>query len=135
MISALIDPYTGLLRTKDQVVAIYTFDDTVNLVQDFTSSPTVVTQAIVSVRQNVPAVTSTNLYGAIIDGLAKATTQAELTSLTEGHVIVMTDGRDTSSYYSIYTTASHVSTSPNTLHLIGVQSPDLNPSVMKSLAN
>ncbi len=130
--NALIDPNTGLLRTKDQQVAIYTFDDTVRLVQDFTSNATIIAQAINGITSQ--GVTSTNLYGAIIQGMAKPVTQASLTSLSEGHVVVITDGRDTSGYFSVYQATAAINASENTLHLIGVQSPDLQPATMQQLS-
>ena len=130
--NALIDPNTGLLRTKDQQVAIYTFDDTVRLVQDFTFNSTTVAAAIDGIASQ--GVTSTNLYGAIIQGMAKPVTQASLTNLSEGHVVVITDGRDTSGYHTLYQATSAINASENTLHLIGVQSPDLQPATMQLLS-
>jgi len=127
--NALIDPVTGLLRVKDQEVAIYAFDDVIALKQDFSSDPLVISAAIDAIVST--AVNSTNLYGAIIKGMARLKTEATLNSLTDGNLIVITDGRDTSSYHSIY--QAQASIGSNTLHLIGVQSPDLDVNAINLL--
>ncbi len=119
--NALIDAVTGQLRVKDQQVAIYTFDDTVRLIQDFTTQAGVVSAALDRVASN--GVASTNFFGAIIDGMKKLKPNVTSTSLTETNLVVITDGRDTSSINSIYEAQSAAALNP--LYIIGVQSPDI----------
>jgi sugar lactone lactonase YvrE len=119
--NGLIDGVTGKLRVKDQKIAIYTFDDTVRLIQDYTSAPAQVIAAIDSITS--AGVASTNFYGAIIDGMKKLNPSVTSTSLTETNLIMVTDGRDTASLSSYYDALNSARLNP--LYIIGVQSPDL----------
>ena len=119
--NGLIDAVTGKLRVKDQQIAIYTFDDTVRLIQDYTPTPAQVTAAIDGITS--AGVASTNFYGAIIDGMNKLSPSVTSTSLTETNLIMITDGRDTASLSSYYDALNSARLNP--LYIIGVQSPDL----------
>jgi len=119
--NGLIDAATGKLRVKDQQIAIYTFDDTVRLILDYTSTSAQVIAAIDSITS--AGVASTNFYGAIIDGMNKLSPSITSTSLTETNLIMITDGRDTASLSSYYDALNSARLNP--LYIIGVQSPDL----------
>jgi len=102
----------------------------VGMIQDFTASGAAISAAIDSITSQ--GVTSTNLYGAIITGMSRLTTEATPTQLTEGDLVIITDGRDTSSYHTLTEAQQSVS---NTLHIIGVVSPDLDKQAIQSLAD
>jgi hypothetical protein len=77
----------------NQQLAIYTFDDVVTLRQGFTSDKTALGAAISTITRGSP---STNLYGAISTGASQWTDSFNLTNVTYGALLVITDGDDTS---------------------------------------
>ena len=78
----------------NQELAIYTFDDVVTRVQNFTSDKALLTTAIGTISRGGP---STNLYGAITTGASQWTDAFSLSNVTHGALVVITDGDDTSS--------------------------------------
>ncbi len=84
---------------KQQQVALYTFDDTVTLVKDFSSNNDSLTQAIDAI-QPAGAITPTNLYGAVIEGASLWEDQFDIAMITQGALIIITDGTDTASRHS-----------------------------------
>lgn len=76
----------------NQAIAVYVFSDTPFLLQDFTTDTLKLQQAINSIALGYP---STNLYGSIITALSRWTDQFTLNQLTQGSLIVFTDGNDT----------------------------------------
>jgi len=79
-------------KLPTQEIAIYTFDASTKLVLDFTSSPSELIAAINSIPET-DLVNSTNLYGAIIEVSDLWTDSYSLESITDGSLIIFTDGR------------------------------------------
>ncbi len=83
---------------ENQEIAIYSFSDNINLLQDFTSNVADLENAINSITVGYP---STNLYGAIITGLGRWENSYSLDGITEGYLIALTDGDDTQGSYTL----------------------------------
>ncbi len=81
-------------RSDQQIFAIYSFSDSPVLVQEFTSDVSVLESAIESIAVGSP---TTNLYGALIEGLSRWNDTNTLEKVTRGLVVVLTDGVDRSS--------------------------------------
>lgn len=75
-----------------QQIAVYTFDDRFTQVAAFTNNTTTLNTAIDSIVIGNP---STNLYGAIQQGVALWTDTATATGITKGFLVAITDGADT----------------------------------------
>lgn len=88
------DPNTGKsLIDANQTVAIYTFDDNIHSIVSFTNNITTLINGIDTIQGGT---SSTNLYGAIIQGASTWTDSFSIASVSTGAMIVVTDGRDTS---------------------------------------
>lgn len=77
----------------NQQFAIYTFASSVDLVQDFTSDVSTLTAAINSITLAPPG-TSTNLYGAVIEGANRWDDIYTINRIEQGFMVVLTDGSD-----------------------------------------
>jgi len=77
-----------------QEIALYSFNDTVSLLDDFTNH----TDNLLTTLENIqPAVsiTPTDFYGAVITGTSRVENSADLDQISQGNVIIITDGTDT----------------------------------------
>jgi len=81
-----------------QEIAIYKFSESVIKVQDFTSDRTILTSAINSLDVGFP---STNLYGAVIEGVSLWEEFYNLNEIQQGFLLLITDGRDTQSSHTL----------------------------------
>ncbi len=82
----------------EKQIAVYSFSDNVELLQDFTSNVTDLENAINGITLGFP---STNLYGALIEGLNHFQTSYSLDAITEEILIALTDGDDTQGSHSL----------------------------------
>ncbi len=112
-----------------QQIALYTFDDTVTLVKDFSSNADSLADAIDSI-QPAQAITPTNFYGALIEGTSRWDDHFDLTTITQGTLIVITDGTDTASRHRYQEALSAVK--GKSVYTIGVGN-ELSPDVMTAL--
>jgi len=77
-----------------QEVALYSFNDTVSLLRDFSSN----TDGLVDTLENIQpaiAITPTDFYGAVITGTSRVDDTFDLDQISKGNVIIITDGTDT----------------------------------------
>lgn len=81
-----------------QEIAIYKFSESVIKVQDFTSDRTILTSAINSLDVGLP---STNLYGAVLEGVSLWEEFYNLNEIQQGFLLLITDGRDTQSSHTL----------------------------------
>ena len=93
---AALQSYVSNLQAN-QELAIYTFDDTVSLVQNFTSDQAVLSTAIDNIARGNA---STNLYGAINTAAGNMNDVFNLNGVVYNSMVVITDGDDTSGYVS-----------------------------------
>lgn len=94
LLGLIIDVNGRSLLLPQQEIAIYSFDDTVTLLRDFSSS----TEGLVSTIENIQpaiAITPTDFYGAAITGAGRIEDSFDLNQITQGAVIIITDGTDT----------------------------------------
>lgn len=85
--------------SRSQQIAVYTFDDTVTQVIDFTTNHNDLASAIEGILYG--GTNSTNLYGAIVEGFGRFTNQFKLNRVDYGYLILITDGQDTAGYSSL----------------------------------
>lgn len=117
------------LLVKDQRVAVYVFDDAVSLLQDFTSDPVSIAIAIDQVA--LKGVNTTNLYGAVVEGMSRLQTKATVADVIEGQMLLITDGQDTAARVGFYTAKNAIK--QNRLHVIGVNMIPAVANIMQSL--
>lgn len=77
-----------------QEIALYTFNDTVTLLSDFSNNIDNLIATIENIRPAV-AITPTDFFGAIIAGANRIENTFDLTQISQGNLIVITDGTDT----------------------------------------
>ncbi|MDP6041601.1 MAG: VWA domain-containing protein, partial [Candidatus Latescibacteria bacterium] len=80
-----------------QKYAIYEFSENAILLQDFTDDPARLIAAIQGIELGLP---TTNLFGAVIEGLSRWFDTFSLEAIEQGFLIVFTDGRDTQSLFT-----------------------------------
>jgi uncharacterized protein YegL len=108
-----------------QEIAIYTFDDQLHQVTNFTS------KIDLNLLNKIDAIgrggNSTNLYGAISASLDKWSDRLSLDGSEVGSLIVITDGEDTSKLTSLASVINKVSENEKSVYAIAVgQSADVN---------
>ena len=77
-----------------QEIALYSFNDTASLLDDFTNH----TDNLLTTLENIQpavAITPTDFYGAVITGTSRVENSADLDQISQGNVIIITDGTDT----------------------------------------
>lgn len=77
-----------------QEIALYSFNDTVTMLRDFTSNADNLVDTLDSIQAAV-AITPTDFYGAIITGTSRIEDTFDLNQISKGNVIIITDGTDT----------------------------------------
>lgn len=79
-------------RMNEQFIAVYSFSESIDLLQDFTNDSTLLLNAVNSIQIGFA---STNLYGALTQGLSRWEDKYLISGITQGNLIVLTDGEDT----------------------------------------
>ncbi|MHB2154192.1 LamG-like jellyroll fold domain-containing protein [Calditrichota bacterium GD2] len=77
---------------SQQEIAIYKFSENVELVQDFSNDVNALKNAINSIQLGYA---STDLYGAIIEGVSRWNDSYSTKEIEQGFLVALTDGRDT----------------------------------------
>jgi VWFA-related protein len=118
--------FVGRFDTADQV-ALFKFDDRIELVQDFTTDKNAVIAAIDSLR----ARNDTALYDVIAQSVERLSTLQGRRA-----VIVLTDGRDTASTKNQVNGAIAAANGVNIpVFVIGLNSPQFTPEIMAKIAS
>lgn len=93
LVPQIKEAVTALVGTiaDNQEMAIYIFDSQSRRIQDFTSDPGVLTEAVASIPED-DLVPSTNLYGAIMEVAHLWEDQVSLMEIVDGSLVVFTDG-------------------------------------------
>jgi len=86
-------------KLPQQSIAVYEFSEDPELVQDFTTDANLLTVAINSIEVGFA---STNLYGAVIEGASRWYDYYSLNDITQGFMVILTDGSDTQGSSTIY---------------------------------
>ncbi|MEM7511531.1 MAG: VWA domain-containing protein [Bacteroidota bacterium] len=122
-------------KLPNQEIAIYAFDKQLKLIQDFSTSKTVLTQAINSLPEN-GLENSTNLYGSIID-LNVSEMWSDVFSVQEisdGSLIIFTDGRHNANQTQTLSQAKN-SIGNKRVFVAALQSSDLVEEPLKELSS
>jgi len=114
---------------EGQEIAIYVFSDTPVLLQNFATNKNLLETAIKSIGSGYP---STNLYGSVITGLSIWDDAYTLSSITQGSLIVFTDGSDSQGSSTLSSVIS--SRGDKKIYVIGLGS-EINPSALNQIAN
>lgn len=77
-----------------QEVALYSFNDTVTMLRDFSSNSDGLVDSLENIQPAI-AITPTDFYGAVITGTSRVEDTFDLTQISKGNVIIITDGTDT----------------------------------------
>jgi len=94
VLGIFIDQSGASKLLPQQEFAIYSFDDNVTLLQDYSSNP----ESLISTVQAIePAIviTPTNFYGAVITAASRVENNVDTSQITQGNAIIITDGSDT----------------------------------------
>ncbi|MEM9824858.1 MAG: VWA domain-containing protein, partial [Bacteroidota bacterium] len=119
-------------KLPDQEIAIYTFDANTRLVQDFTRDRADLIAAINSIPET-DLVNSTNLYGAVRDMADLWEDNYTIESITDGSVIIFTDGRHNATP-NITLNDAMVALQGKKRFVAALSSPDLDETSLKTLA-
>lgn len=129
--AVFLDANGNNLLQANQRVAVYVFDSAVTMIQDFTNNPNLLVTAVDGISSN--NVASTNMFGAIVDGMARLAGTNQLDTVFAGQMVLITDGRDTSGLKTLSQAQSAIGS--NLLYVIGVQSPDLDVTSINQLTS
>ena len=77
-----------------QEIALYSFNDSVSLLRDFSSNANSLVETLDNIEPAV-AITPTDFYGAVITGAGRVIDSFDITQISQGSVIIITDGTDT----------------------------------------
>lgn len=122
-------------KLPNQQIAVYAFDKDLELIQDFTTDKTLLSQAINSLPEN-GLVNSTNLYGALIDLDIKDlwTDTYSVDGIEDGSLILFTDGRHNANQTQTLADAK-ASIGDKKVFVAALQSPDLVEAPLKDIGN
>lgn len=116
---------TGM--TTKQEMAIYTFSDKTELIQDFTTDKQMLFDAISSIGVGF---NTTNLYGAIVEGASRWTDIYSVNGSVQGALIIFTDGKDTQG--SVSYGEALIAVSGKRVYTIGLGN-EIEPEILSSL--
>jgi len=112
-----------------QEVAIYTFSDNPVLVQKFTNDKTKILNSISNITTGFP---STNLYGSVVTALSQWTDNYTINALTQGCLILFTDGSDTQASSTLSSVIN--ARGDKKVYVIGLGN-EITPTVLNQMAN
>lgn len=125
----IVDPITGESNLiGGQKVAIYTFDGNITRLIDFSPWKNDLLAAIEGIRSGGP---STNLYGAIVQGMDDWVDSFSLSSISYGTMIVITNGNDNTGVNTV--TQAEQAVSHNSLYILPI-GKEIDLSLMESIA-
>jgi hypothetical protein len=117
------------LLQPNQVMSVYAFSEQVDMLEDFTNNQGRLIGAVSSINSGF---SSTNLYGAAIEGLQRLADSYLPDEIITGNVILITDGRDTQGSSSL---ADALEARENKLiYTIGIGS-DIDYEALNALGN
>jgi len=127
--SLLIDDGGNSTLLPQQQIALYTFNDTVVQLKDFSTNLPSIVSTIDQIQPAI-AITPTNLYGAIIEGTSQWSDSFDLSQITQGNLIVITDGADTAARHTYQEALA--STQSKSVYTLGV-GDEIASDVLESL--
>lgn len=124
------DPQTGESKLQaNQSVTLLTFDSTVKQLIEKSQDPAAIANALDTIRVGAP---STNLYGAIQEGVSKWDNEISLQQISYGSLIIFTDGNDTSAV--VTKSQALTAAEGKDLYFISIGS-DTDTSIFKEFTN
>ena len=114
---------------SQQTIAVYEFSEQPVLLQDFTEDVAALRRAITGIELGYP---STNLYGAVREGVSQWTDVFTTTEVLQGFMILLTDGSDTQGSSTMSQALS--ARGERQVYTIGLGN-EIDPTVLQSLGN
>lgn len=127
--SLLVDDNGASRLLTQQEVALYTFDDTVTKIKDFSSNTASIVDAVNAI-QPARSITPTDFYGAVIEGSSQWDDSFDLSLITQGSLIIITDGTDTAARHSYQEALNAVE--GKSVYTLGI-GDDISNDVMSSI--
>ncbi len=127
--SLLVDDNGASRLLAQQEVALYTFDDTVTKIKDFSSNTASIVDAVNAI-QPARSITPTDFYGAVIEGTSQWNDSFDLSLITQGSLIIITDGTDTAARHSYQEALNAVE--GKSVYTLGI-GDDISNDVMSSI--
>ncbi len=120
----------GNMSAKQQI-AVYSFSGDIQRIIDFTGieGQQTLRDAIDGLQLGFP---TTNLYGAVVDGVSKWSDRYQLSGVSQGALVLFTDGSDTSGLFSLQQALN--ARGSKRCYAIG-QGDEINPAALESLGN
>jgi VWFA-related protein len=112
-----------------QEIAVFSFSEEPSLVIDFTDDINVLNDAINSIQLGYA---TTNLYGAVIDGVNHWSDQYQTEEIEQGFMVLFTDGSDTQASHTL--SEALEARGEKKVYAVGLGS-EIEPSVLKQIGN
>ena len=112
-----------------QEVALYKFSSDPEMVLDFTSDKNALKNAIDNINSGFA---STNLYGAVIEGVAQWEDKIEPDDIVQGSLVLFTDGNDTQGSKTL--TEALDASYEKSVYTVGLGS-EIEPEILKLIGN
>jgi uncharacterized protein YegL len=119
-------------KLPEQRIAIYTFNSSTDLLQDFTTDEVALKAALNGIPET-NLINSTNLYGAVIDVADLWEDVFTIQGIVDGSLIVFTDGRHNANPGIVLDDAKDAIEGKK-IYVAALKSPDLDEASLKSLA-
>jgi len=120
--------FVGMITTQ-QKIAVYMFSEEPILLQDFTEDTGALTDAINSIE---PGYATTDLYGSLLEGLSRWEDRYSTSEVSQGFLVVFTDGSDTQGSHSKYEVIN--ARGAKKLYAIGL-GDEIEPEVLEEIGN
>jgi uncharacterized protein YegL len=118
-------------KSPEQAIAVYTFDSKSKKIQDFSTSKNLLISAINSIPES-GLVSSTNIYGSLIDVAGLYQDSYKLSKITQGSIILFTDGKETTESKTL--TQAQYAVDNKKIFVLGLKSSDLDETNLKALS-
>ncbi|MCF6271392.1 MAG: VWA domain-containing protein, partial [Melioribacteraceae bacterium] len=112
-----------------QEVALYKFSNEAEMVLDFTSDKGALKNAIDNINRGFA---TTNLYGAVIDGVSQWDDKIEPDDIVQGSLVLFTDGNDTQGSHTLQEALNAIG--DKKVYTVGLGS-EIEPEILKQIGN
>ncbi len=115
--------------SAQQEIALFKFSSSAEKIVDFTSDKNKLKNAIENIGRGRA---STNLYGAIIDGVSEWDDVSDPTKIVQGQLVLFTDGDDTQGRHTLSEALDAVG--EKSVYTVGLGS-EIEPEILKQIGN
>lgn len=119
-------------KSDKQEIAIYTFDSKSKVIQNFTTNKNLLINGIKSIPET-NLVSSTNIYGTLIDVSNLYKDAYNLNQITQGSIVLFTDGNETTGSKTL--SEAQYALGTKKVFVLGLKSQDLDEQNLKTLSS